>query len=345
MASTRNSPKIILGSMTFGLEGTNAVTTTVRVRGVENIKAFLDLFHEHGHNEIDTARTYCAGDTETALGQLGVDPLKIATKVWPTVPRAHASEHLKKTFRESLTALKAGKIDIFYLHAPDYTTPFEETIKAVDELYHEGLFERFGLSNFAAWQVTLIHQLCKQNGYILPTVYQGMYNVITRDVVRELLPCLKALNIDFYAFNPIAGGLLSGRYKFEIEAKDGGRFDENTGFGKGYRQRYWNTVFFDAIKKMEDVTKEHNLTLVESALRWLVHHSGLGSNDGIIIGASSINHLQSNLEDLEKGPLPKEVLEVFDGAWEDVKVVCPSYFKAPTSADFAIGTSLHKKNN
>ncbi|KAF9350920.1 hypothetical protein BGX26_010940 [Mortierella sp. AD094] len=312
MANTQNTPKIILGTMNFGLEGTNAVTSTVRVRGVENIKTFVDLFHDHGHAEIDTARFYCAGDTETVLGQLGVDSHKVATKVWPTVPKAHASEHLRKTFRESLTALKAKKVDIFYLHAPDYTTPFEETIKVVDELYREGLFER--------------------------------YNVITRDVVRELLPCLKALNIAFYAYNPIGGGLLSGRYNFENEAKDGGRFDENTGFGKYYRQRYWNALFFDAIKKMESVTKEHNLTLIESALRWMVHHSGLGPNDGIIIGASSINHLKSNLKDLEKGPLPKEVLEVFDAAWEDVKVTCPLYFKPPTSADFAVVTSLAKKN-
>ncbi|KAF8950893.1 hypothetical protein BGZ46_004269 [Entomortierella lignicola] len=336
MASSRNSPKIILGSMTFGLEETNSVTSTVRVRGVESVKSFVDLFHSHGHIEIDSARIYCGGDTETVLGQLGTDSYKVATKVWPGAPNAHAPEQLRKTLRESLTALKSNKIDVFYLHAPDYTTPFEETVKAVDELYREGLFERFGLSNFAAWQVTFIHQICKQNGYVLPTVYQGMYNVITRDVVRELLPCLRALNIDFYAFNPIAGGLLSGRYQLENESKDGGRFDENTGFGKLYRQRFWTKLFFDAIKKMENVTKEHNLTLVESALRWLVHHSGLGPNDGIIIGVSSIGHLESNLKDLEKGPLPKEVLEVFDEAWEDVKVACPSYFKPPTSADFVL---------
>ncbi|KAF9944752.1 Aflatoxin B1 aldehyde reductase member 2 [Modicella reniformis] len=157
------------------------------------------MFGARGHDELDTARLYCHGDTETLLGQLAVERFKIATKVWPTGPKAHGSEHLKKTFRESLEALKAKKVDIFYLHAPDYTTPFEETVQAVDELYREGLFDR--------------------------------YNAITRDVIRELFPCLKALNIAFYAYNPIAGGLLSGKYQFG-STNDGGRFDATTGFGK-----------------------------------------------------------------------------------------------------------------
>ncbi|KAF9406071.1 hypothetical protein BGZ76_006423, partial [Entomortierella beljakovae] len=200
MAGT--TPRIVLGTMTFGLETTNAFTT-IRVRGADSTKPFLDKFHAHGHVELDTARIYCDGDTEIVLGKLPLDHFKVATKVWPTVPHAHGLEYLRKSLKESLSALKAEKVDILYLHAPDYSTPFEETAKAIDDLYREGLFEKFGLSNFAAWQVTLIHQICKQNGYVLPTVYQGMYNAITRDVVRELLPCLKALDIAFYAYNPI----------------------------------------------------------------------------------------------------------------------------------------------
>ncbi|KAK3807046.1 MAG: Aldo/keto reductase [Benniella sp.] len=327
----KTTPKIILGTMTFGLESTPSQSSAVRVRGIENIRPFIQLFGDRGHDELDTARIYCNGDTETALGDLGLKSYKVATKVWPTASGAHDAENLKKTFRESLVALKADKVDIFYLHAPDYSTPFEETIQAVDELYREGRFDRFGLSNYTAWQVTLIHQLCKQKGYVLPTVYQGMYNAITRDVVRELLPCLKALNIVFYAYNPIAGGFLSGRYNFE-QTEEGSRFDVKTGFGKIYRQRYWNNLFFEAVEKMTKVAKEHNLTLIESALRWMTHHSGLGPEDGIIIGASSIAHLESNLNDLEKGPLPKEVVEAFDEAWEHVRVACPSYFKDAASA-------------
>ncbi|KAI1292960.1 hypothetical protein EDD11_008563 [Mortierella claussenii] len=271
MTGAKNTPKIILGTMTFGLDTTDSTTTTVRVQGVENIRPFLDSFHAHGHNEVDTARLYCRGDTETALGQLPLEPFKLATKVWPTVPKAHGSEHLKKTLRESLAALKVKKVDIFYLHAPDYTTPFEETIRAVDELYREGLFER-------------------------------------------------------------AGGLLSGRYNFDNGVQDDGRFGSKTGFGKIYRERFWNNLFFEAVKKVEQVSKENNLTAVETALRWMVHHSNLDPQDGIIVGASSLHHLEDNLRDLEKGPLPENVVEALDEAWEHVKVACPSYFKTAAAA-------------
>ncbi|KAF9015971.1 Aflatoxin B1 aldehyde reductase member 2 [Haplosporangium bisporale] len=319
--------------MTFGLETTDSAKTTVRVRGIDNIKPFLETFHKFGHTELDTARIYCLGDTETALGLLPTDDFKIATKVWPTIPGSHGPEHLGRIFRESLAALKADKVDILYLHSPDYTTPFEVTIREIDALYREGLFERFGLSNFAAWQVTLIHQMCKQNGYVLPTVYQGMYNGITRDVVRELLPCLKALKINFYAYNPIAGGLLSGRYRFD-ENDSEGRFDVKTGYGKIYRDRYWNNLFFEAVRNLTKAAEENHLTLLEASLRWMVHHSGLGPNDGIIIGASSLHHLEDNLKELAKGPLPEAMVTAFDEAWEHVKVACAPYFKDEVSAKF-----------
>jgi aflatoxin B1 aldehyde reductase len=142
MTGQRASPKVILGTMTFGLENTVAQTSSVRIRGIDNIKPFLDTFYRYGHTELDTARLYCGGDTETALGLMDTAAFKIATKVWPSVPKAHGAELLRKTFLQSLTALKADKVDIFYLHAPDYTTPFEETIKAVDDLHREGRFER-----------------------------------------------------------------------------------------------------------------------------------------------------------------------------------------------------------
>ncbi|KAG0332975.1 hypothetical protein BG000_009578 [Podila horticola] len=321
------SPKIVLGSMTFGLEGSNATIFPVRIKGPENVKPFLDTFRQYGHVELDTARIYCSGDTEKVLGSLPIQDFKIGTKVWPTIPRAHGPENLGRIFRESLVALKANKVDILYLHSPDVTTPFEETVKAIDELHKEGLFDRFGLSNFAAWQVTLIHQLCKQNGYVLPTVYQGKYNAITRDVVRELIPCLRALKIDFYAYNPIAGGLLSGRYRFDdSEVSDSSFFSTKTGYGQMYRALYWNNLYKDAVLKLSKVAAENGLTLLEASLRWMAHHSGLGPTDAVVIGSSSVHHLEDNLVDLAKGPLPAAMVTAFDEAWEHVKVACPCYF-------------------
>lgn len=321
-------PRVILGTMTFALESSSDGPTPVRVRGPDAVNVFLDTFHAHGYSELDTARIYCAGDTETVLGQLPMDRFKVATKVWPAHPGAHGAKSLKATFHQSLEALKARKVDIFYLHAPDYTTSFEETVKAVDDLYRDGLFERFGLSNFAAWQVTLIHQLCKHNGYVLPSVFQGMYNAINREVTKELLPCLKALNISFYGFNPIAGGILSGKHKFEDAEGHGGSFDSNTLAGKAYRERYWNGLVFEAVNTLTKTASDNNLTLVEASLRWMRYHSGLGAKDGIIIGASSLHQFEDNLKDLAKGPLPQAMLDAFDHAWEKVRVTSPPYFRA-----------------
>lgn len=137
-----NTPRIILGTMTFGLESTDATTTAVRVRGLDAVAPFLTTFHAHGHVEVDTARIYSNGDTEIVLSQLPTAHLKIATKVYAFAPGSHSKENLSKQFKNSLKALNAEKIDVLYLHVPDYDTPYEETCKAIDDLYKEGLFER-----------------------------------------------------------------------------------------------------------------------------------------------------------------------------------------------------------
>ncbi|KAG0055120.1 hypothetical protein BGZ83_009532, partial [Gryganskiella cystojenkinii] len=125
-----------------------------------------------------------------------------------------------------------------------------------------------------------------------------------------------------------AGGLLSGKHKFEND--DTGRFNPTTVNGKMYRARYWQKIFFEAVESLTKTAQSLDLTLLEASLRWMSHHSGLDpTKDGIIIGATSIQHLEENLTDLKKGPLPEEMVKAFDEAWEHVKVACPSYFKSP----------------
>ena len=97
-----------------------------------------------------------------------------------------------------------SSIDMWYLHGPDRTTPFAVTLKAVDELHKEGKFKRFGISNFMSWEVAEMVSICRQNGYIQPTAYQGIYNAIHRKVEPELFPCLRKFGIAFYEFNPRA---------------------------------------------------------------------------------------------------------------------------------------------
>ncbi|OZJ05504.1 hypothetical protein BZG36_01913 [Bifiguratus adelaidae] len=317
--------RVILGTMTFGYSGDG-----VRITDAAKVKEVLETFKSFGHDELDTARMYCGGSTEQMLGDLKApQEFKLATKVYPVQPGDHEPEKLKATFAKSLEALQTKKVDIFYLHAPDHGTPFEKTLRAVQDLYEAGHFTELGLSNFLSWEVTEVYYICKQNGWVLPTVYQGMYNAITRDVEHDLFSCLKKFNIRFYAYNPIAGGAFSPNRKFREEVEAGSRFDPTTTPGKRYRERYWNETFFSAMEHVHSVAEKHNISSVDVALRWMVHHSGMDAakGDAVIIGASSIDHMTQNLKALQSGPLPEDIVTALDEAWMKAKPVCPVYFR------------------
>jgi aflatoxin B1 aldehyde reductase len=157
-------------------------------------------------------------------------------------------------------------------------------------------------------------------------------------VEPELLPCLRRYNIAFYAFNPVAGGILTDRYTRDSGSgsagaiEPGSRFDPARVQGTSYRGRYWNDAYFDALDIVRPAAKKAGLTTAEAALRWITHHSALKKEfgDAIIIGASSAAQLEENLVNFEKDPLPEEVVKAFDEGWEIVKAVCKPYFRAFT---------------
>jgi len=120
-------------------------------------------------------------------------------------------ENAELQVRTSLRNLNMEKADLFYLHAPDHETPIDKTLDAVQKLQSEGLFEHWGLSNYAAWQVVDIYHKCKARGIDPPAVYQGMYNATTRDVEPELFQALRYCGMAFYAYNPLAGERLPYR--------------------------------------------------------------------------------------------------------------------------------------
>ncbi|OAX41301.1 Aldo/keto reductase [Rhizopogon vinicolor AM-OR11-026] len=329
--------KIVMGAMTFGIEGAEGA----RVHELKDVETILDIFQSHGHNEIDTARIYAFGTSEEYLGKLNWQNrgLIMDTKHYPhsTMGRAvkegelcdHSPEGLRQNLMISLKALNTDKVDMWYLHGPDRTIPYEVTLKAVNDLFTEGYFKAFGISNYMSWEVAQMVEICKANGYIQPTVYQGVYNAIQRTTEPELFPCLRKYGISFYAFSPLAGGFFTGRYlSQDDQAEAGGRFDPDRVQGKHHRNRYWNDTYFSAVNSVREVAKAHDLTVPEVALRWISHHSRLSreTGDAVIIGASSVNHTERNLLDLEKGPLPDEVVKILDDAWLSVKAISTNYF-------------------
>ncbi|KAA1474652.1 Aldo/keto reductase [Dentipellis sp. KUC8613] len=332
---SKSQLNIVMGSMTFGAPGKEGA----RVHDLKDVEAILDVFQEHGHTEIDTARVYCGGTCEEYLGRIDWKKrgLKMETKLYP-VPQTspffndiinHTPESMRRHLDDSLKALKTDTLEMWYLHAPDRTTPFEVTLKAVNEFYKEGKFKRFGISNYTSWEVAEIVGICRANGYIQPTAYQGLYNAIHRAVEPELFPCLRKYGISFYEFNPLGGGFFTGRYhSLNDQVEAGSRFDPNRIQGQGYRKRYWKEPFFKALADIQAVADKHNLTMAEVALRWISHHSLMKREfgDSVLIGASSVEHIKQNLVDLEKGPLPDEVLSVLDEAWIQVQPYSTTYF-------------------
>jgi aflatoxin B1 aldehyde reductase len=160
-----------------------------------------------------------------------------------------------------------------------------------------------------------------------------MYNAITRSIDTELIPACRKYKIDVVVYNPLAGGLFSGKIKSKDHLPESGRFSNTAErVGQMYRDRYFNDATFEALSIVEKAAEKQGLTLLEVALRWCVHHSELktrtkGGNDGIIIGVSSFPQLEGNLKDLEKGPLPEEVVKALDQAWLVTKPYTPNYFR------------------
>jgi len=314
--------KVVMGAMTFGAAGKEGS----RVHDLKDVGAILDVFQKHGHSEVDTARVYTGGTSEEYLGEIDWQKrgLNVETKLYPSAGVKHTPEGLREGLTKSLAALKATKIELWYLHGPDRSTPWEVTFKACNELHKEGKFDKLGISNYQSWEVAEIVTLCRHNGWIQPTVYQGLYNAIHRAVEPELFPCLRKFGISFYEYNPLGGGFFTGRYTGPDSTPEvGSRFDTSKGTSqsRNYRARYWNDQYFKALDVVSNAAQKEGLTVAEVALRWMNHHSQMKKEygDAVIIGASSINHIEQNLIDLEKGPLPATVVQALDEAWGVVK--------------------------
>lgn len=217
---------------------------------------------------------------------------------------------------------------MWYLHAPDHNTPYEDTLGEVNNLYQQGYFRRFGISNYAAWEVAQICEICIRNGWKKPDVYQGVYNALHRQVEPELFPCLRYYGIAFYGYNPLAAGLLTDQYRRDTtEIESSSRFDPNRVQGASYRKRWWHDAYFDAIDIVRPVAQKYGMTTAEAALRWAKHHSKMKAEhgDAIIIGASRVAQLEENLTNLAKGPLPEELVKAFDDGWATAMCVSTRY--------------------
>ena len=245
---SRVRPGTVLGTMEFGR---GPCTAAVAKEMTEN---FLNFDQSYRH--LDTALMYSGGKSETIIGDMSCLRDKagfVDTKINPWDNKNFGEESIRAQVEGCLSRLKTSSVEILYLHAPDHKTPLEQTMKTMNDLYQEGKFKQLGLSNYSAWLVSEVVNVCKANKWVRPTVYQGMYSAITRQVEEELLPCLRYHNIAFYAYSPLGGGILTGKYQFQQQDDKKipkGRFN-GVGWDKVYRDRYWKEEHFNAMETLK----------------------------------------------------------------------------------------------
>ncbi len=308
--------KLILGTMTFGESVFNP-----------QVGEFINAFLDAGYDELDTAYVYNEGNCERLLGEVlpGLGrPFRIATKVNPRISGKLDADAAYKQVNESLERMKTDSVDIVFLHFPDPATPVESVLSAMADLHDRGKYRELGLSNFPAWMAADVWHICDRHGWIKPTVFEGVYNPLTRGAERELNACLNHYGMRFYAYNPTCGGLLTGRYgKFEDTPTDV-RFTHRP----NYQGRYWKKSFFDGVDVIKTAAEKHGISSIEACYRWLAYHSMLDAErgDAILIGASKLNHLQQNMQTVNAGPLPEDVVEAFETAWTITRGDSPDYF-------------------
>lgn len=309
--------KPILGTMTFGQQ-------VDKYDAKKMVNNFLST-----NNELDTAFVYNEGNSERILGSIFEnyrrDKYIISTKVNPRISGKLDGKAVNYQVNESLKRMNLDYVDILYLHFPDPNTPIEFALESCNNLYKEGKIKKLGISNFPAWLVSDVYYKCKINNWLLPSVYQGMYNALNRNAEIELFDAIRAYGISYYAYNPLAGGILTGKYINYEDNPEPGRFT----YRPNYKERYWKKSYFNEIEVLKKNCEEENISIVEAVFRWMVNHSKLNSiyGDGILIGATNINQLEENLKFIKGNPLSEKLVNTFEQLWLNTKIDSQNYFR------------------
>jgi aryl-alcohol dehydrogenase-like predicted oxidoreductase len=279
--------ELCLGAMTFGREADEATSHKM-----------VDRFLDAGGNFIDTANVYSEGVSEEVTGRAlegKRDRVILATKVrFAAGPGPNdvglSRRHIRLAVEDSLRRLGTDWIDLYQVHCWDARAPLEETMSTLDDLVHEGKVCYIGASNYTAWQLAKSLGLSQGHGWQMFASLQPEYSLITRDIERELLPLCRSEGLAVLPWSPLAGGILTGKYRRDEDLPEGtrgGDTEEPITFTYRLDDRAWAVV--DAVRKAADETGK---TPAQVALNWVVNRPGVTSP---IIGARNLAQLEDNL--------------------------------------------------
>ncbi len=310
-------PRLVLGTMTFGAQVDREAAGTM-----------VDSCRDAGITMFDTANSYNAGASERILGEI-VAPFRadvlIASKVFnPTGDGSNYRGLRRPAIEEALEAtlrrLGTDYLDLYYLHAPDRDTPIEETLGAMADAVTAGKVRQVGVSNYAAWQIAEIRCLSERHGWPTVSASQPVYNLLARRVEDEYAAGSARYGLHNVVYNPLAGGLLSGKYTDPRRPQEGGRFASD--LGPMCRERYWNDQQFAAVDALREIAGDAGLTLLELAFRWLLGRPLVGS---ILLGVSGTDQLSENLTAASGPSLSPEVEQACDEVWTTLRGAAPLY--------------------
>lgn len=308
--------EICLGTMTFGHQCDEPTAF-----------AIMDKAAGHGVSFMNTADAYpvpptpeTAGRTEEIVGawlQGRRDRFVLATKCRFQVGHEANDEglsrrHILKAAEDSLRRLRTDYIDLYQAHAPDPDTPLEETLRALDDLVPQGKVRYVGCSNFPAWQIALALGISERLRLARFDCVQPRYNLLYREIENEVLPLCRAQGLGVIAYNPLAGGFLTPRYRSSHEPPPAGtRFSLGGKTGELYRERYWQQAHFEAVEQLRQFFEPRGKSIVQVAIAWVLAQPGITS---AIVGASRPEQLDESLGSVNV-TLDAEELEACNLAW------------------------------
>ena len=310
-----NVSEICLGTMTFGRQCEEAQSF-----------AIMNTAFENGVDFFDTADVYpagggveTAGRTEEIVGKWlkgRREDIVLATKCWGAMSdrpndRGLSRKHVCAAVEASLKRLQTDYIDLYQVHAPDPKTPVEETLRALDDLVHQGKVRYIGCSNFQAWRLALALWQSDMLGVARFDCVQPRYNMLFREIEHELFPLCREQNIGMIPYNPLAGGFLTGKHKVSAEPAAETRFALGGRAGEIYRQRYWQEAQFAAVGQLKEFFAARNKPLAQVAIAWVLAQPEVTSP---IVGATSAEQLKQSLPAVEM-TLDAEEMELCNDLW------------------------------
>lgn len=280
--------ELALGTMTFGEDwGWGA--------SKEESRKIFEAFRQAGGNFIDTANKYTDGSSEKLVGEFIAEDRErfvvatkysLSTKTGDPNAGGNHRKNMIQAVEASLKRLNTDYIDLYWLHAWDYTTPIEEVMRGLDDLVRAGKVLYIGASNMPAWIISQANTLAELRGWTPFVATQLLYNLLERTSERELLPMSRALDLGVAVWSPLGGGLLSGKYTNSAQAANSGEPSRND-------NPQFSSQQLGVAQEVQRIAEELERTPAQVALNWVRQQQ---SQIIPIIGARKLNQFQDNLK-------------------------------------------------